>query len=200
MIGRIGSLGARLGTGRARLAPALVPLLAHRDRGGDFCNQRSDRSVPSRRRLFAAFALALALHPAVALAVRGVSTQAIEEGLTCQCGCGLTVHSCNHVSCGSAVPLRRAVRGFVEEGLGLDDILLRFQDRYGEKILSAPTTEGFNLMAWVLPFVLLGTGSLVVLVTIRRWSSEAADVHGPLPSLSDDDRKRVERALREKDL
>ena len=23
----------------------------------------------------------------------------VESSLTCQCGCGLTVHSCNHLSC-----------------------------------------------------------------------------------------------------
>jgi len=36
-------------------------------------------------------------------ALAAVATQQeVEEALTCQCGCGLTVHSCNHLQCGSA--------------------------------------------------------------------------------------------------
>jgi hypothetical protein len=32
--------------------------------------------------------------------------QAVEESLTCQCGCGLTVHSCNHIQCSSGEPIK----------------------------------------------------------------------------------------------
>ena len=94
----------------------------------------------------ATFVLLLILGWASTLSSAGaaaVTTKEIEEALTCQCGCGLTVHSCNHLQCGSAIPLKQEVLTLVSQGLGRDEILLRFRGKYGEKILSAPTTEGF---------------------------------------------------------
>lgn len=98
-----------------------------------------------------------------------VSFQEIEESLTCQCGCGLTVHSCNHLQCGSALPLRDEIRAQMAEGKDKLAILEHFRDKYGEKILSAPTAEGFNVLAWVTPFILVGLGGLVVAWTLSRW-------------------------------
>lgn len=148
--------------------------------------------------LLLALVPALCLTPDPAAAESTVTTQEIEEGLTCQCGCGLTVHSCNHLTCGSAIPLRREVRTLVDGGFSRDEILNRFQEKYGEKILAAPTTKGFNLTAWVLPFVMLGIGSLVVFATVRRWSSGPAGAD-PVPAspLSPEERERVERELRD---
>ena len=98
-----------------------------------------------------------------------VSFQDIEESLTCQCGCGLTVHSCNHLQCGSALPLREEIRE--QMGLGKDKpaILAHFSEKYGEKILSAPIATGFNVLAWIMPFILVGLGGVVVAVTLMRW-------------------------------
>src|ERR1051326_3983790 len=107
-------------------------------------------SMPRHLCLVAALlAVALATSVAVVRGQAAVSFQDVEESLTCQCGCGLTVHSCNHLQCGSALPLKQEVLTLVSQGLPRDEILVRFRDKYGEKILSSPTTEGFNLTAWV---------------------------------------------------
>jgi len=104
--------------------------------------------------------------------------QELEESLTCQCGCGLTVHACNHLQCPSALPLRQELRE--QMGLGLDrtQILAHFEQRYGEKILSSPTTSGFNLTAWTMPFITLAAGTLFVVLTLRRW--RRAGPHAPV--------------------
>jgi cytochrome c-type biogenesis protein CcmH len=103
-----------------------------------------------------------------------VSFQEVEESLTCQCGCGLTVHSCNHLQCPSALPLRAEIREQI--GLGKDKtaILAHFEEKYGEKILSSPTTEGLNLLAWVTPFLLVALGAVLVAFTARHWSKKKA--------------------------
>jgi cytochrome c-type biogenesis protein CcmH len=98
------------------------------------------------------------------------SFQDLEESLTCQCGCGLTVHGCNHLQCGSALPLREEIRAQMDLGKGKDAILAYFSDKYGEKILSSPTTVGFNLVAWVTPFAVIGLGGVFLGVTLKRWS------------------------------
>jgi cytochrome c-type biogenesis protein CcmH len=97
--------------------------------------------------------------------------QELEESLTCQCGCGLTVHSCNHLQCPSALPLRQEIREQMQQGLDKPAMLGHFADKYGEKILSSPTTTGFNLTAWITPFLALGIGSAVVMLTLVRWRS-----------------------------
>lgn len=102
-----------------------------------------------------------------------VSFQDMEESLTCQCGCGLTVHACNHLQCGSAIPLRQEIRAQMDLGKSREDILAYFKGKYGEKILSAPTTAGFNILAWITPFVLVGLGGLFVAITIMRWSARS---------------------------
>src|ERR1700756_432712 len=125
------------------------------------------------RRLLFAVVTWLALVGSVAAAT--VTTKEVEEALTCQCGCGLTVHSCNHLSCGSGIPLKQEVLTLVSQGLSRDEIVLRFRDKYGEKILSSPTTEGFNLTAWLLPFIAVGAGVLVVVRTVRRWTAAGSE-------------------------
>src|SRR2546427_12150873 len=42
------------------------------------------------------------------------TTQEVEEALTCQCSCGLTVHSCNHLQCGFAVSAKQTIVDQVE--------------------------------------------------------------------------------------
>jgi cytochrome c-type biogenesis protein CcmH len=54
-------------------------------------------------------------------------------------------------------------------GLGKDAILAHFADKYGEKILSSPTTTGFNLTAWIMPFFAVSLGGLLVVFTLLRW-------------------------------
>jgi len=76
----------------------------------------------------------------------------LEEGLTCQCGCGLTVHACNHLQCPSGIPLKQEIASQLALGKTREEILSYFSGKYGEKILSAPTTTGFNIVAWVMPF------------------------------------------------
>ena len=127
-----------------------------------------------------------------------VTTKEVEEALTCQCGCGLTVHSCNHLQCGSGIPLKQEVRTLVSQGLARDEILLHFRDTYGEKILSTPVPEGFNLSAWIVPFAVIGVGAAVLVVSVRRWTAPArAEGESTVPRLeiSERDRRRLDAEL-----
>ncbi len=128
---------------------------------------------------FVVLALLLLAAPAGSvLSADPVSFQDIEESLTCQCGCGLTVHSCNHLQCPSAIPLREEIRAQMNEGKDKIAILAHFKDKYGEKILSAPTAEGFNLVAWVAPFVVLGLGGAILGIVLMRWSARGRSAAG----------------------
>jgi cytochrome c-type biogenesis protein CcmH len=129
------------------------------------------------------------------------SQRTLEEALTCQCGCGLTVHSCNHLQCSSSIPLKREIAEQIASGAPEDQILAYFQKKYGEKILSAPTTTGFNLTAWLMPFVAIGFGGVLVGMVLVRWRRTSNE--RPPTSLPAGDpqlRARLERELQDLDL
>lgn len=102
--------------------------------------------------------------------VLAVTTQEVEEALTCQCGCGLTVHSCNHLQCGFAAPAKQTILKLVNQGKTKEEITASFVARYGEKVLSAPTTSGFNLAAWITPFFAVIVGGILIGVISLRWA------------------------------
>jgi len=119
--------------------------------------------------------------------------QEVEESLTCQCGCGLTVHSCNHLQCGSGEPMKREIAERLARGEDKETILAAFRTRYGEKVLSAPTFTGFNWLAWVTPFAALAAGGTGLLVAIRRRGRGAPT---PVPVVGDTRlRERLAREL-----
>ena len=151
-------------------------------------------------------ALLVVLLGAPAFAAGPPSFQEVEESLTCQCGCGLTVHSCNHLQCPSALPLRQEIREQMALGLDRSAILAHFESKYGEKILSSPTTTGFNLAAWTTPFVGLAVGMLVVVFTLLRWRrrsapppTAAAPAPAPAGTTMSAHEKTLERELRQFD-
>jgi cytochrome c-type biogenesis protein CcmH len=110
------------------------------------------------------------------------TTQEVEEALTCQCGCGLTVHSCNHLQCGFAVPAKKTIAELVSQGKGKEEITASFLSRYGEKVLSAPTTSGFNLAAWITPFLAVIVGGIFIGLMSLRWTRRRSQVAAGKPS------------------
>ena len=138
----------------------------------------------------------LAAVPAVAATQRE-----IEESLTCQCGCGLTVHSCNHLQCPSGEPIKKEIAERLARGESAETILAAFRARYGEKVLSAPTFRGFNWFAWITPFAALLVATLGVVSAVRRWGrAPAAAPSGRPPAAGDDERRRqLARELAELD-
>jgi len=99
----------------------------------------------------------------------------VSEGLTCQCGCGLTVANCNHPNCEFSVPVRDRIDKLIGQGMDRAQIIAIFRAQYGEKVLSAPTTQGFNLLAWLMPPIAMLLGAMLVMFTISRWRSAPAD-------------------------
>lgn len=116
----------------------------------------------------------LIVFPAVPAVAEISTTQEVEEALTCQCSCGLTVHSCNHLQCSFAVPRKQEIARLVAEGKGKEEILTAYVAKFGEKVLSAPTTTGFNLAAWITPFLALLVGGIIVSLISLRWSRKRA--------------------------
>ncbi len=158
-----------------------------------------------RLRPYIALAMTLCLLAAVPMAFAQMAQKEVEEALTCQCGCGLTVANCNHLQCGFAIPVREEIAAALAAGETGEQIIAGYRTEYGEKVLSAPTKEGFNLLAWITPYAAILFGALVIVLTVRRWTgtlpAEALPgAAGGGPSgLGKADRERIARELEELD-
>jgi cytochrome c-type biogenesis protein CcmH len=132
------------------------------------------------------------------------SGQEIAEALTCQCGCGLTVANCNHPNCSFSVPTRERIDAMLAHGKGRAEIIGYFRKQYGEKILSAPTTQGFNLLAWTMPFIALLAGGAMIVLVMGRWrargegASDSSDAPAPRSSGQSNAAGQFDPALRER--
>jgi cytochrome c-type biogenesis protein CcmH len=128
----------------------------------------------------------------------------VSEGLTCQCGCGLTVANCNMPTCGFSVPLRHEIDRMIGEGKTRAQIIAFYRRQYGEKVLSAPTTEGFNLLAWTMPFIALALGGGLMALAVGRWRSRAlsapgdSEPHAAPASFDPELRRKLEKELEER--
>jgi cytochrome c-type biogenesis protein CcmH len=168
--------------------------------------------APALAAALAAILLAPLLAPLRPARAAAASRQEIAEALTCQCGCGLTVANCNHPNCSFSVPMRERIDAMLARGMGRAEIISYFRKQYGEKILSAPTTQGFNLLAWTMPFVALMMGGGLVVLMMGRWRGRAPAAPGSRQSsggsgAGDSEpsgkaaaalRERLERELRER--
>jgi cytochrome c-type biogenesis protein CcmH len=128
----------------------------------------------------------------------------VSEGLTCQCGCGLTVANCNMPTCGFSVPMRAEIDRMIGKGMSRAQIVAFYRGKYGEKVLSAPTAEGFNLLAWTMPFIALVVGGGLMVLAFGRWRSAVPSAPGgstPADAPSSFDpalRRRLEKELEER--
>lgn len=121
-----------------------------------------------------------------------VTVDEITQGLTCTCGCNMLVSACEGaMECGAADRIKAEVMERLNLGQSGEEIMGYFVSRYGEKILSAPTRKGFNLTAWVLPFLAVISGGGVLYLILGKWHSKSRE--------RKDDRKPVGRGKLEKE-
>ena len=64
---------------------------------------------------------------------------------------------------------------------------------YGTTILAAPTTTGFNRVAWVMPFLVLAAGLSVAIFFIRRWGKMRSGSAPPIVAIDPAFREQARR-------
>ena len=77
---------------------------------------------------------------------------------------------CNHVGCPASGPMLNELSGMIANGKSDKQILDSFAAKYGATVLAAPTTEGFNLVAWIAPFAVFAAALLGTILLVRHWT------------------------------
>lgn len=141
----------------------------------------------------AAVAALLVLLAAPAQAAEQGVVDDISKELMCQCGCTMIVYNCD---CGTADQMRGVIREKLDGGMTRQQILDYFVGQYGETVLSAPTKEGFNITAWVMPFVGLAVGIFIVYLVLTRWILASSRQPEPVADHSEEDLGEYEERFR----
>jgi cytochrome c-type biogenesis protein CcmH len=83
-----------------------------------------------------------------------------------------------------AQQMRGVVREQLQAGKTPQEIKDFFVSKYGEWVLLTPKTQGFSLLVWLLPFLVLVLGLALGLWLVRRWSAKKTKI---VPSSIDPD-------------
>jgi cytochrome c-type biogenesis protein CcmH len=92
--------------------------------------------------------------------------------LICVCGCNQILLECNHVGCTYSDRMRNELIAAVQRGDSDDLVLQAFVQKYGPIVLAAPTTTGFNRIAWIMPFAVLLAGFAFAGMIVQSWKNK----------------------------
>ena len=122
----------------------------------------------------------------------------LDHQLMCTCGCSEILGECNHVGCTSSTQELNELRTDIAAGMSDQQIFNAFTAKYGAIVLAAPTTHGFDLVAWIAPFAVFAAAMLGTVLLVRRWSVGRTTVPATdLAALDPEARKRMEKIRRE---
>jgi len=95
---------------------------------------------------------------------------------------------------GLSVNMKTRIRELLQEGKSEEEILEFFVERYGEWILRSPKKEGFSLLLWTLPGLIL---LLTILLLFQYLWKKSLIVAPPVEtrSLSEKEQKQIEKDL-----
>lgn len=118
----------------------------------------------------------------------------LNHRLMCTCGCAQMLGECNHVGCPSSGQELSELSTDIAAGMSDKEIFSQFTAKYGATVLAAPTTQGFDLVAWIAPFAVFGAALLGTILLIRRWAgiagakAQAAALEPPNSNPADQER------------
>ena len=131
----------------------------------------------------------LVLVALLAMLFLGADTDArfnkLGHGLMCMCGCGQILLECNHVGCTYSDRMRNELIAGLERGDSDSLVLQSFVQKYGNTVLAAPTTTGFNRVAWIMPFAVFAAALALTVWLVRLWQSRAVAQPVARPGLDD---------------
>lgn len=109
--------------------------------------------------------------------------------MICSCSCNQVLLECNHVNCPASEGMRNELMAGIDRGDNDNLILQSFVQKYGPTVLAAPSAQGFNRVAWVMPFAVLLLGMGATMLLVRKWKLRTVDMP-PVPTMPGFERVR----------
>jgi cytochrome c-type biogenesis protein CcmH len=74
----------------------------------------------------------------------------------------------------SALAMKAKAEALLAQGYDGEQVLTYFESSYGEFIRLEPRAEGYNLLVWILPALVLAIGLVLVWLRVRKGSRPSA--------------------------
>lgn len=142
-------------------------------------------------------AILLGLLLAVPASASSITAEDVAEELVCQCGCNSVLANCEHEVCMVRDAMMDSITQQLAQGKAKGEIIQSLVDQYGQQVLAAPPRRGFDLVAWVLPFVGIALGGGVIYLMLRVWLRGG---RGPEKDMAEEDeeyRRRLDSELKQ---
>jgi cytochrome c-type biogenesis protein CcmH len=96
----------------------------------------------------------------------------------------------------AAEGMREYIAARIDQGWDKQRIIDSLVEDFGPAVLATPPKSGFNLVAWLVPALLVGLGLAAIPVLTRAWTRRRREeLSGPAP-LSPHDARRLDEELR----
>lgn len=128
----------------------------------------------------------------------------VTDNVLCAGGCGLTVAEGELTPCEVAKRMNYQAAIYIapssEGGQGMTPqrALDQFVKDFGERVLAAPPKRGVDLIAWMLPFVSLGVGIVLVGRALINWRSQQSAVEQIAQEVDSDMLFRIEEEVKKR--
>jgi cytochrome c-type biogenesis protein CcmH/NrfF len=111
----------------------------------------------------------------LAITLLGADTDArfgkLGHQMMCMCGCNQILLECNHVGCTYSDRMRNELTAGLERGDSDSLVLQSFVQKYGNTVLAAPTSTGFNVVAWITPFLVFALATGMAVWLVKMWKA-----------------------------
>ena len=133
---------------------------------------------------------------------RAVLRRDLEGEILCTCSCRRPMNDCPmEPNCHGLDEQRAKLDKYVGEGMSRDQVLAAVARDYGtQAVLARPIDQGFNRLAWFVPYVVGLGGALMAVFIARRWSRRPEERTPATPAPENDQlRSRLDDELRDLD-
>ena len=145
--------------------------------------------------------LQVTLIAAMAICFLGADTDArftkLGHQLMCMCGCNQILLECTHVGCSYSERMRNELTSGLERGDSDSLVLQSFVQKYGNTVLAAPTSTGFNVVAWITPFLVFGLATAMAVWLVKMWRSRPVAQPVARPSMGSGELDALRKRARE---
>lgn len=107
--------------------------------------------------------------------------------------------TCNTPLDVSNAPVAQDMKVYIAEridaGWDKDRIIDGLVEEFGPQVLATPPKSGFDLIAWIVPALVVAAGLAAIPFITRRWARRPQVEAAAPPPLSDEDRRRLDEEL-----